>query len=220
MTSKIVIIGAGGVAREVHDVLEAVDAQEKTSTGAPAFEFLGFIAEPDAHSHLLGSRGPLLGGDSALAQLEAGTHFVIGIGSGAIRARLAKLAEEAGLTAATLVHPTAIIGNHGNSLGKGTVVAAYSSLTTDISVGEHCFIDRNVTVGHDSILENFVSLYPSCSISGNVRLGRGVTVGTGARVLQGLSVAHEAFVGAGAVVVSSVESNRVVVGVPARELNR
>ena len=48
----------------------------------------------------------------------------------------------------------------------------------------------------------------------------GVLVGTGARVLQYLQVGEGATVGAGAVVTKNVPAGQVVVGVPARPLER
>lgn len=219
MTEKIIIMGGGGVAREVHDVLEAINHSSLRTEGELRFDFLGFIAPEDSHSHLLASRGPLLGSDEALTSLPEGTRYVVGVGTGSIRKKLAALADAAGLRAATLIHPSAVVGSHGNAFGVGTVLCALSSITTDVSVGSHTFIDRNVTVGHDSKLNDYVSVYPSASISGSVTIGEGSTIGTGARIIQGLSIGSNAFVGAGAVVVQDVPPAVTVVGVPARQVS-
>ena len=57
------------------------------------------------------------------------------------------------------------------------------------------------TVRYDSLLEDFVTLLPCVSISGNSVLEEGVEVGTGCQVIQKLRVGVGAIVGAGAVVV-------------------
>jgi len=46
----------------------------------------------------------------------------------------------------------------------------------------------------------------------------GVHIGTGSTVIQGICIGKESTVGAGAVVISHVNSNRKVVGIPAKEL--
>ena len=57
---------------------------------------------------------------------------------------------------------------------------------------------------------------PGAHISGNVSLGHGVMIGTGAAVIQGCTVGDWAVIGAGAVVIRDVEPGVTVVGVPAR----
>jgi sugar O-acyltransferase (sialic acid O-acetyltransferase NeuD family) len=220
MTKKLVILGAGGLARQVHDIVEAINAAA-LNVGSPApFNFLGFVAEVQDDSHLLDSRGPVLGSDEILSDLLEGTEYVVGIGAGEVRKKVAARALGAGLTAATLVHPLAYIGNHGNVLGRGSIISAFASITTDVILGEHVFVDLNVTIGHDSHLESFVSVYPSSSISGNVHLGEGVTMGTGSRILPGITVGANSFLGAGTVVVKEVPGDSIVVGVPGRAFKK
>lgn len=83
-------------------------------------------------------------------------------------------------------------------------------------MGTHCQIHYNATVGHDTVLEDFVSVFPGANVAGAVRLGAGATVGSNATVLQGITMGAGAFVGAGAVVTRDVEPGRLVTGVPAR----
>lgn len=220
MTQQLVIFGSGGVAREVHDIVEAINAKEMYLGKAPAFTFLGFISPPSPNLDLLATRGPYLGGDDVIQDYSGETTYVVGIGSGMIREAVATQADNAGLKAATLIHPLAHVGNHGINIGEGTIIGALASITTDVSLGRHVFIDRNVNIGHDAILEDYCSVYPGASISGNVTLAPKVTVGTGARILQGLSVGRQGFIGAGAVVTKSVAPEITLIGVPAKKLEQ
>lgn len=217
MTQQLVIFGSGGVAREVHDIVEAINAKETNLGKPPVFTFLGFISPASPNLDLLTDRGPYLGGDDVIQEFSADTSYVVGIGSGMIREAVSTQADNAGLKAATLIHPLAHIGNHGISIGEGTIIGALSSITTDVELGRHVFIDRNVNIGHDAILEDFCSVYPGASISGNVTLASNVTVGTGARIIQGLSIGRQAFIGAGAVVTKRVSPEITVIGVPAKK---
>jgi acetyltransferase-like isoleucine patch superfamily enzyme len=60
---------------------------------------------------------------------------------------------------------------------------------------------------------------PGCSISGNVKIGARTVMGTGSRILQGLTIGEDCMIGAGAVVTKSFGSHLKLLGVPARKRN-
>ncbi len=117
-----------------------------------------------------------------------------------------------------VVHPLASVGSVVD-LGDGTVLAAGARLTTDITVGVHCYVGPNATIGHDAVLGDYVTVLPGATVSGAVRLETGVLVGTGANLRQGVTVGEGATIGAGAVVVDDVAPGTTVVGVPARPIS-
>jgi sugar O-acyltransferase (sialic acid O-acetyltransferase NeuD family) len=212
METPIVIVGAGGFGREVLDVIEAVNAAR------PTWDFLGFLDDERPDETLLGQRrAQYLGPSTMLAELDA--RYVIGIGSGEARSRIAELASAAGRHAATLIHPSVTIGSD-VEVGDGSILCAHASLTTHIRLGRHVHVNLNCTIGHDAVLEDLVTLFPGVSISGSVTLRRLVSVGTGAVVLPGLEVGPASTIGAGAAVVSSVAGGTTVVGVPARPVTK
>ena len=202
MAERIVIVGAGGHGREVLDVVEAVGGHE----------VLGFVDDGTPDEALL--RFPVLGTVEALLDLPD-VQVVLGIGDPRVRAQLAE--RIAAPPSPPMVHPTASVGSACH-VGPGSVVAAGARLTTNVTLGEHCYVGPNATIGHDTVLEDFATLYPGSVVSGSVTLGRAVTIGAGASVKQGVVVGPRAVVGMGAAATHDVPEAATVVGVPARRV--
>lgn len=210
---ELVIIGAGGHALDVLTAARELDDYYRLA--GERLDVVGVIADGDVDADRLARVGVShLGGVDALAD-HAGASYVVAVGAGDVRERLAVQAEAAGLTPATLVHPDASIGQD-VSIGTGSVILAGARVTNNVRVGIHVHVNQGVTVAHDVSLGDYVTLNPQAAISGNVTVGRGATVGTGAVVRQGQVVGAGAMVGAGAAVVADVDPGTTVVGVPAR----
>ena len=218
--AQLVIVGAGGFGREVHDVVEAMNA---AGTG---MDLIGYVDDQDATDDLLARLGSSrLGSIDLLCDRNPNgpvgddVGYVIAIGAGEVRRTLDERLTAAGRRALTLVHPMATVGGD-NRIAEGCILTAGARVTTNITLGRHTHLHVNCTIGHDSVLDDFVSVYPGATVSGNVHLADGVTIGTGANVLPGVTVGAGAFVGAGAVVTSDVEPGVTVAGVPARPINQ
>ncbi len=206
--TDLVIYGTGGLAREVAEIAMAVNERKAT------YRLLGFLDDnPDKHGQTCGGL-PILGGEEWMRE-NRGVGVVLGIGNPAVKRRLAAKLDALEVPVATLVHPDAWIGQR-VTLGKGSVVCAHVSVTTDIVIGAHVILNLNVTVGHDAVLGDFVTVAPGVNISGNVTVGEGCDLGTGGAVIQGKTIGPWSVVGAGAVVVQDLAANVTAVGVPAK----
>ena len=214
--TPLVIIGAGGFGREVHDVVEAMNDAAMLGERVP-YHFLGFIDDGRPDAELLDARGaPYLGAIGEIASLPADTRYTIAIGDGRVRQRIDEHLAKLGLKPATLVHPAATLGLHGIVIGPGAVICSHASLTTNIRLGRHVHLNLNVTVGHDVVMGDYVTVNPGATISGNVTLEDECNIGTGAAVIQGVTVGRGSIIGAGAAVVTDIPPDVVAVGVPAR----
>lgn len=206
----LVILGAGGFARETLDVVEAINAV------SPTYTVQGFA--DDAHRALalerLHERGHRhLGGiDDVLAAFpDAGV--VIAVGAPVHRAALAARVDDD--RAVTLVHPGASIGSR-TAIAAGSVVCAGALVSTNVRIGRHGHLNPGAIVGHDSILADVVSVNPGAVVSGDVRIDAQVLVGANAVVLQGLHIGEGTTIGAAACVTKDAPPRVTLVGVPAR----
>lgn len=215
MSTRLIVIGAGGFARETLDVLDAV---ERRTPGA--FEVLGvFDDRPSAASrqilarrgvHVIGTIGDLLEGK--VGEVDA---YVIAIGDPAARLDIAARVRDDIRPAPALVHPLASIGTD-TVLEPGVIVCAGAVVSANVTLGRHTHVNPNATIGHDAVLGWGVSVNPAAVVSGSVVVGDGVLLGAASVVLQGLTVGARAVVGAAACVTRDVLPGSTVVGVPAR----
>lgn len=211
MTTPVVVIGAGGFGRETLDVLDAINAKRM------AFDVRGVVDDAPSDENLarLQKRGILYLG--TLSQwLTSGdrSSYLIGVGDPATRKRIAAACDEAGMPATHAVHPSAGIGSQFTA-NEGTVICAGAQISTNVRFGRHVHVNPNATVGHDSVLMDFVSVNPAATVSGEVTVHERVLVGAAAMILQGLSVHTDSVVGAAACVVRDVPPSTTVKGVPA-----
>jgi sugar O-acyltransferase (sialic acid O-acetyltransferase NeuD family) len=219
MGADLVVVGAGGFGREALDAVRAAN----TAPG-PHWRLVGVLDDAPSPANLtrLAERAvPYLGEVAGWLgrRRRPDTRYLIAIGSPAGRALLAARFEAAGLTAATVVHPRATLGSLVR-LGPGSVVCAGVQVSTNVRVGAHVHLNPGSVIGHDCVLEDFVSVNPGAVVSGECRIAARALIGAGAVVLQRLSVGAASTVGAAACVTRSVEPGVVVVGVPARVTQR
>lgn len=222
MKTPIVVVGAGGFGREVVDVVDALNAAAEDSGASDLpWELLGVLDDAPSEVNLerLAERSvAFLGGvDDFLGRTDPGVGYAVGIGSPAVRRAIADKCDAAGLVAATLVHPSVTMGAR-VTVGPGSVVCAGVRITTNIQIGRHVHLNLNATVGHDTLIEDYVSINPLASISGDCVVESGVLVGVAGVLLNGVRVGHDATVGGSACVVKDVAPGATVVGVPARPL--
>lgn len=121
------------------------------------------------------------------------------------------LRERFGLRFATLVHPSAYVSPLA-SLGEGVFVGANSVVGPGVRLAQHVFINRGVTIGHDTQIESFSRVLPGCNLGGLSRIGHGVTIAIGATVTERLVIGDGAFIGAAAVVNADVAADTTVLG--------
>lgn len=208
--TKVVIIGAGGLAREVLDVINAINAQNYT------IEVLGFIDEnPKTHGKILNGI-PVLGDLSWFSTvITKDIKAICGIGNNEKRKKITQKIEGLRVEFISVIHPSVQMG-YGNKIGKGVVICAGCIITCNTIIGNHVYINLDCTVGHDTVLEDYVNLAPSVNVSGNCTLLEGTHVYTNAVIIPPVVLGKWSIIGAGAVVLKSIPDYAVAVGTPAK----
>nr|WP_300144131.1 NeuD/PglB/VioB family sugar acetyltransferase [Propionicimonas sp.] len=209
----LVVVGASGFGRETLDVIAAIDR-----AGTGEWDLRGVVDDGPSPANLdrLAARGVRhLGSLDDVVARPVAEWFAVGIGAPAVRERIAARLAAAGLRAATLVHPSATIGEC-TRLGAGTVVCAGVAVSTNVETGEHVHLNPHATIGHDARLDAYVSVNPGAIVSGDCHIGTRCLIGAGAVVLQGLNVGPDTVIGAAACLTRNAPPGVVAKGVPAR----
>ncbi len=111
------------------------------------------------------------------------------------------------------------------SIGEGAIFSPFSVLTSNIKIGRHFHCNIHSYVEHDCVIGDFVTFAPGVRCNGNVHIGDGAYIGSGAVIKQGttanpLTIGENAIIGMGAVITQNVPANSVMVGNPARPMPR
>ena len=203
MNKKVVIIGAGGHAKVIADIVR--------KSGDTVVGFLDDDAKKIGKD-FFGAQ--VLGSSAEYERYTEDCLFFLGIGNNAIRKRLAKTMKCRWYTA---IHPCSVI-SEGANVGEGTCVMAGAVLNADATVGAHTIINTAAVLEHDVKVGDYSHISPKGTVCGMTTIGNEVWLGAGSTVVQCLSVCDGVMLGAGATLLQSIEECGTYVGVPARKI--
>lgn len=203
-SDPVVIIGAGGHARVIADILVCQGRR-----------VIGVL--DDASAARCGEL-PRLGEVSDAKLWLEKAEFVVGIGSNETRQRIVEsLPQE--LRFATVVHPRAVLAKE-VEVGVGSVLMAGVVVNPGTVIGKHCIINTLASVDHDCVLDDYVHISPGATIAGTVHVGRRTWICVGASVVNNLNICNDVIVGAGGAVIQDISIPGTYVGVPAKIIVR
>lgn len=208
------IIGAGGFGREVAWLVERINKQN------PTWNLNGFIDDNVAVWGIEIDDYPVVGGCDTLRNIDHDVWVLCAVGSSKTRKQIIqRLGESTYIHFATVIDPSVQMSSR-VEIGEGTMICAGSIITVDVTIGKHNIINLDCTIGHDAVLGDFVTMYPSVNLSGCSMIGAETELGTGMQTIQGMKVGSQTIVGAGAVVIRDIPDRCVAVGAPARVVKR
>lgn len=211
MMKDLVIFGASGFGREVAWAVERINQYN------PTWNLLGFFDDDE------NVQGTEINGYKVLGKTEdvinfPDVYFVCAVGASRVREKIiTKLkAVNPYIKFATIIDPSVEMSDK-VMIGEGTIICAHTIITVNVEIGDHVIINLDCTVGHDAVLHDYVTLYPSVNVSGMTNIGKGSELGTGMQIIQGKMIADYSIIGAGAVVIKDIIETGIYIGAPAKK---
>lgn len=206
----LILLGAGGHAKVLLDLahrcsLPVLGVYDPLFAGRGVTEWRGL---------------PVLGDDGAVDSHAPDEVLLVngvgGLAGQSGRRDLYEAFHARGFRFATLVHPSALIGE-GVFLGEGAQVMAGAVLQADTRVEDNAIINTRASIDHDCVIGPHAHVAPGAVLCGDVWVGESVHIGSGAAVIQGLRIAEHAVVGAGACAVRDLAPRTMLLGPGSRE---
>lgn len=207
---NLIIIGAGGLAREVYD-LALICSQNET-----LFNIKGFISKDDTGIESMGYPKIISNPEDYVVQND--DCFFCAIGDVRIRKRVVEHIIDKGGEFINLIHPTAIL-SPSVKLGIGIAIKSHCVISSDVEIDSFSFLQSSVIMGHDVKIGKFCQINSFAFLAGYVRVSNTGTINAGAKLLQNVVVEEHAIVGIGSVVISKVKMGTTVFGNPAKKIN-
>lgn len=110
--------------------------------------------------------------------------------------------------------------SHGVQIGADTTLREFTTVHGGThrvtAIGSSCFVMNKVYVGHDSVIQDGVTLAANATLAGHVEVGVGANVGLSSTVHQHRVIGPGAMVGMGTVVTRDVPPFAKAFGAPVR----
>jgi sugar O-acyltransferase (sialic acid O-acetyltransferase NeuD family) len=209
----LVIFGAGNFGREVTELVNDINKDKKQ------WNLLGYIDETIEKQGAMINKYRVLGNFDWLEQ-NSGFNLWTVCAVANPKDKFCIINKLAGLNVkfANLIHPVAKLSKT-VQLGIGNIICWNTFLSTDTRIGNHVALNPGCGIGHDTVIEDYSTLYWEVTLSGNVKINEGCEIGTKAVVIPKKVVGKWSVLGAGAVVVKDIPDNSIAVGVPAKTIN-
>jgi UDP-perosamine 4-acetyltransferase len=207
MKEEIILVGSGGHAKIVNDILNEMNG----------YEIRGVVTNEKLDSFC---GLPVLGNDEVLdTYFSRGIRkLAMGIGgftSNSLREQVYLSLRAKQFEFINCIHPSAIISKS-CKIGDGCVIFAGTVLNAEVVIGNNVIVATGSTIDHETQLGDHILVSAGVTIGANNKISTGALIALGAKIVSGVTIGENSLVAAGSVVVNDVPANTAVFGIPAK----
>lgn len=198
----LLLIGAGGHARSVIDIIEQIGKHR----------IVGMIDRRE----LLGSSClgyPVIGCDDDLPELVLKgmqAFITIGqIGAPGPRRQIYKQLRRLNASMPNIISPSSLISRHAQ-LGAGNFVGHAVILNAGARVGDNAILNTRALIEHDVQIGDHCHIATGALVNGGTIIESECFIGSGAVLREGIRIGAGSFIGAGALVTRDCPPNSIV----------
>jgi sugar O-acyltransferase (sialic acid O-acetyltransferase NeuD family) len=201
---KILIFTAGSAGRETFKLINEINL-----FGEHSWEVLGYV---DSNKKLSGKKLDGVKIYSNIKVLKSKNIFAIcGITDPLKRKKIFKNEIiKNGFKVPNLIHPKNIIPKS-LKIGIGNIVFNHVHISFDVSIKNFSLISNFTDLGHNSVINDYVSIMPQSSIGGNCKIGKNTFIGSGSNIHQNTKIGINCKIGMGCIIIKKVKDNHSVI---------
>jgi len=204
MNKKIVLIGSGGHAKVIAEILIKTKNRPE------------YVVSPDInaeHSRMFFGGCLTLKNDESLLDFSTSEIDIVnGIGSLPYRNERYNFYNKfsnLGYSFRTVISPNAIISSSAE-ISAGVHIMSGAIIQSGVKIGSNTIINTGAVIDHDCSIGSNNHIAPGVVISGNVETGEQVHIGTNASVIQNIKIGSNSIIGAAAPVTKDIPSDHVL----------
>lgn len=206
----LIIVGAGGFGRELLQWCKDINKQK------PTWNIRGFIDDnPNALNgyecdySVIGSIKDWCPSDNE--------EFALAVAEPHLKEKIVRILKTRKAVFATIIHPTARICDF-SKIGEGLVLYPYSGINVNTKIGNFVTL-LSSGIGHDCEVGDFCTISSYCDITGGVKLGKRVFIGSRSTVVPKRKIEDDVYIATGSIVVTNLKSGVRVMGNPAVKMD-
>ena len=207
---RLAIIGAGEFGKQVAEI--AVIEGKVT----PIAYYDDFASDKEFNQL------PIVGKiDQLTVDFEAGKFdcLFVAVGYNHLRFKQKIMREYSHIPFATIIHPSSVI-EEAATIGAGVFIYAMVYIGAGVVLSDGVVVNVKTLIPHDNHIGECTCFSGGVNMGGKTDVGSCSFIGLGVTVSDCLSVCDDVFVGAGALVIRSIEEPGIYIGSPARILKK
>jgi len=201
MLDEVIIVGAGGAGVSALWVAGRINEHAQPNGRV---RIVGFADDDPSLRGIQLDGVPVLGSVDEVIAMARGRawRYHCAMGNNRMRQEFAARFETAGMTAISIIDPSAIVAPNA-SIGVGCYVGPRTMVGPGARIGRHVLVNTQVYVGSNAVVADFAQLCPGSRVMANAAVGLGAFIASNGVVHAGVAVGPGATLGG----VSSAESN-------------